>query len=520
MVKIKINRDEVEDAHSRKKIDKWILIFLLLVIGLIPLLVGGYLKEVISPLIEDRELLQSGYKIDVFTHYKFIGLVSITTIVLSLFLYKLYFLDYKIPSNTILYFFTIFIISIVFSVVFSPTKTIALYGQFNRSDGALSYICYIVLMFISMNITYPKKIIHYILYSLIPLTLINFILITMNFSGKDALQFDVLRNSISIFLPVDVTLSESSTILGTLNHFNYMSGMFSILTVLFLSCTLIVKSNFKKIFYLLISLISFAIVLMALSKSGFLTIICFIPILVWFILKSKQRIFSFISFVLFISIGGVLIHVFSLENSEVWDESIGIIIPNNPYKIKKEVAISSKVTWDMFDIKDNKAYAADKQFELPIIPESGVGTGSGRVFIWERTLELTMKRPLFGYGLDTLMYNFPHNDIELRANLETETVVVDKPHNLFIGVLYGTGIIGFIGFLGIIAVICWHSLKHIISFNSKNGELLVLLGVAWIAYIFQSLFNDSLPGITAPFWIIGGIILGSSYNIRDKMNIS
>ena len=41
--------------------------------------------------------------------------------------------------------------------MFSPSKTIALYGQYNRTDGALSYICYVLLMFVAMHIEYPKK---------------------------------------------------------------------------------------------------------------------------------------------------------------------------------------------------------------------------------------------------------------------------------------------------------------------------------------------------------------------------
>ena len=58
-----------------------------------------------------------------------------------------------------------------------------------------------------------------------------------------------------------------------------------------------------------------------------------------------------------------------------------------------------------------------RHFTLPELPESGWGPGTGRIYIWEKTLKLVKERPLFGYGLDTLMYNFPHDNIEARANL-------------------------------------------------------------------------------------------------------
>ena len=66
--KMKIQRDEEEDLRSRKQVDKSIFYVLLAVLVLVPLLVGGHVTEVISPLITDKSLLTSGGKV-IFLHF-------------------------------------------------------------------------------------------------------------------------------------------------------------------------------------------------------------------------------------------------------------------------------------------------------------------------------------------------------------------------------------------------------------------------------------------------------------------
>ena len=77
-----------------------------------------------------------------------------------------------------------------------------------------------------------------------------------------------------------------------------------------------------------------------------------------------------------------------------------------------------------------------------------------------------MERPLFGFGLDTLMYNFPHDNIDARAGMQYETILVDKPHSMYVGIGYGTGIVGLIGFLGLAVLTVWTILKAVIRFNA------------------------------------------------------
>lgn len=504
---LNIQRDEKEDRRSRERVDKGIFYILVATIILIPLLVGGHVTQVISPLITDKEVLNSGIKGDIFTFYKFVVLLVLTISALGLFLYKLFFLDYRLPKRKVLWFFAIFLISIVVSTMLSTSKTIALYGQYNRSDGAISYICYVLLMFIAMHIEYPKKAVEYVLYAFYPLVIINFIIITMNFTGHDILIYEPVQKAISMFLPKGAKLGTGSQMLGTLNHFNYMSGTFAIITVMYLSWSVIDKSIIRRNVNLIVALLSVATMLMAESTSGFLTVLVVIPFIIWLIIKSENRKMAFMSLIVFCFLSVVILHMLALKNPKVWDESVGFFISKNPYTVQQPLKTSFKDDGlnPLLQFETPVA-AAKKTYSLPVLPKSGVGAGSGRVFIWKHAIKKTMERPLFGYGLDTLMYNFPQYSIDLRANLETGTVVVDKPHNLYIGILYGTGIVGFIGFFGLIALTLWTAFKIIFCFNSSSS-LAVTLCVAWLAYLFQALFNDSLPGSTTPLWICAGMMM-------------
>ncbi|MFJ8102251.1 O-antigen ligase family protein [Lysinibacillus sp. NPDC096212] len=489
-------RDVEEDLKSQKSVDKWIFRLLLVVIGFVPLIVMADVTEVQSPLITNIETLSSGVKGDLFTQYKALVLLVITLIASLLLLAKILFMNGEIRKTKLNSAVGAFAVAIVLSTIFSPNISIALHGQYSRSDGAISWICYLVLFFIAMNIEYPKKVIQYIVYAITPFVLINSIIITLNFYGKDLLQKAWAQKFFTLFLPEGASISEGSTLLGTLNHGNYMSGMFAIVTVLFLSKSLIDQKIFDKIFSFIMAIIAVFIMFMSLSTSGFLTLVAMMIFLLWIAFKSEKKVFAFIQIVAFCAISLAGVHVLAGENSKVWDETFGFFISSNPYK--EETMTLNKSLFDF----DNRAYAADNSFELPEIAGTGVGAGSGRVYIWTYIMDLVKDRPILGYGIDTLMYNFPHYNKDARANLETEKVIVDKPHNMYIGVLYGTGIVGFIAFIVIIAFTLLNSLKVIIS----GKDSLVVLAVAVLAFLFQAIFNDTLPGTAAPLFIILGVM--------------
>lgn len=508
-----IINDEEENRVSRANVDKWIFRLLMLVLALMPLIVMANTTEVVSPLISNISNISSGVKGDLFTNYKALFLLVVTIITGLLFLAKILFMDGKIRKTVLNYLLIFFVIAIVISTILSPNISIALNGQYNRSDGAITWLCYIALLFIALNIEYPKHVIKIVMYSFSPFIVINLITITMYFYDNDILQYEVFQKLITAFIHGGTsTLGEDSYILGTLNHGNYMSGMFAILTMMYLAGVIIEKKIFIKIINLILAIFSVLVIFMSLSTSGFLTLLCISLILIWLFVKSNRKTITILMLSIFLIVSCLSLHTLAQKNSKVWDETFGLFTSSNPYTEDVTAFSVSQFNIDKI-VFGQKVSAADGKFELPVIPETGVGAGSGRIYIWEKTINLVMERPLFGYGLDTLMYNFPHNNIDARANLETETVIVDKPHNMYVGVLYGTGIIGFIIFMLIIIFLTWMVLKELFTYKATPSCYVTVLAVAWVAFLFQSIFNDSLVGLTAPYWIIIGVFVAE---ILDK----
>lgn len=506
--------DEKENIESRANVDKWIFRLFLILIGVMPLIVMADVIEVISPLITNLDILTSGLKGELFTSFKALMLIVMTLGIAILFLIKIFFMNGSIRKIIFNYVLGILAVMIVISTALSPTISIVLNGQFNRSDGAVSWLCYITLFFVALNIEYPKNVVRSIMYTMLPFIFINLFVITMNFFGKDLLQQIWLQKLVTIMLPEGANISEGSTLIGTLNHGNYMSGMFAIMALMSIVWAVLEKRTLNKILGLVAAIASMYVIIMSLSTSGFLTVICITPFLLWIIIKSEKNVFSIAFFAIFLITSGAGLHMLAKENSKVWDETFGFFVGTNPY-VEETAQPLSNININqspLLKIIENKVHASEKAVEIPELPQTGVGTGSGRVYIWTYILDLVKERPLQGYGMDSLMYNFQHYNIDARANLETEKVIVDKPHNMYIGVLYGTGIVGFIAFMGLVLVSAWTSLKQV--FKTPNF-LTSVLAVGIMAFFFQAIFNDSLPGISGVMWVIMGMFLSQYYSQKQ-----
>ena len=499
--------DEEENRISRENMDKWIFSFLLVLIGLLPLIVLGHVEQVISPLISTVAVLSSGEKGELFTHYKYLLLVTFTVIILSMFLIKIYFMEAKIRKTFVNYVLSVFLIAIVVSTFFSPNITIALFGYYSRSDGAISWICYIILMFIAMNINYPKNFVSKIMYTLMPVVYINLFIITMNFIGKDLVQNTIIQSILFSTLPEGATLGNNSVLVGTLNQWNYMSGMFAMMTVMYLAWAITTKKWWEALIGTITAAASVSIMFMSTSTSGFLTVVVSAFFLLILLINVENKKAALLSLLAFIIIVAPIFHILAQKNDNVWKESFGFIINSNPYE-KSNISLNS--------LNGNLVHASNSTFTLPELPRAGWSAGSGRLYIWDKTIELVKERPIIGYGMDTLIYNFPHYNIDARAGNYNEKILVDKPHNMYLGVLYGTGIVGGLAFLLIILYTTKFALQSVIS---KKHLQIAPLGLIVLAFYIQAMFNDSLPGISGVAFVLIGVLVGIIKNEQQDSEL-
>jgi len=104
--------------------------------------------------------------------------------------------------------------------------------------------------------------------------------------------------------------------------------------------------------------------------------------------------------------------------------------------------------------------------ELKKVPavgwEDNQAFGSGRGYIWSRTIPMMKETILLGHGADTFCAFFPHydyvgkwNSVSFSNNLN---VVIDKPHNMYFGIIIGTGAMSLIALLVLWGVYLFQSL--------------------------------------------------------------
>lgn len=504
--------DEKENAQSRKNVDKWIFGLLLFLIGFMPLVVLANVEEVVSPLISNIDILSSGMKGDLFTHYKALLVILVTVITGAMLLAKVLFMGGTIRKTKLNYVLGVFVAAIVISTIASPNVTIALNGQYNRSDGAISWLCYVALMFIAMNIEYPKNVVRYIMYTMMPFVYINLYIITMNFYGKDLMQQAWVQKLVSIALPEGATISTGSQLVGTLNQWNYMSGMFAMMMVMYLAWAITSKKWTEIVAGVITASASIAIMFMSISTSGFITVCVSLIFIIVLVLKVESKLKAIVAIIAFLILTVPIFDRLAEKDIRVWNESFGFLINNNPYLMEVPVA-KEKIHNEL--IFRNKVYASDAVFELPVLPERVTAFGSGRGYIWPETLKLVKKRPLFGYGYDSLVYNFPHFQLPSRNGMYDENTIVDKSHNVYIGVLFGGGIVGFIALLGLLIIVIVTLTQQV--FN-KNSELpILLIGNAILAYFIQAIFNDSLPSVSSIVFIFIGIMFALLFNYKGDL---
>lgn len=143
--------------------------------------------------------------------------------------------------------------------------------------------------------------------------------------------------------------------------------------------------------------------------------------------------------------------------------------------------------------------------------------GSGRGYIWSRTIPMLKNDILIGSGADTFALNFPQYDYIGRLNFpDGKDILIDKPHNLYLNIGVTTGVVSLIAFLAIVIMYIVSSVKlyfkcELDDFYTISG-LSVFVGIC--GYLAAGMFNDSIVAVAPVFWVLLG--MGFAINMRIK----
>lgn len=139
--------------------------------------------------------------------------------------------------------------------------------------------------------------------------------------------------------------------------------------------------------------------------------------------------------------------------------------------------------------------------------------GSGRGYIWSRSLPLLNQTLLIGTGPDTFGLEFPQKDFKGKLNAMYDAyILIDKPHNMYLQTAINTGIISLMAMFALFGCYLWITGGSILHKRSDEygfeHKLQVSIFAAVVAYLLSALFTDSAVCVAPVFWILLG--LGSS----------
>jgi O-antigen ligase len=98
-------------------------------------------------------------------------------------------------------------------------------------------------------------------------------------------------------------------------------------------------------------------------------------------------------------------------------------------------------------------------------------------------------------------------------------MLVDKPHNMYLQILFGEGGIALLAFLTIILLYLVDSFRlYALKKQYKTNQIFgaaLCLGV--VGYLCAGMFNDSVVSVAPVFWIILGVGIAVNYENRRKL---
>lgn len=507
------NRDDSLIKNKEILIEKLMIWCILASLLLIPTFLRGSIIDYIGPSFTDIPDISTGEKVDIFSYGKYQLLIFFTTIISLLFIIKVVVYNHRITKNSMNVLIGIFIILVLLSSMFATYKFFALRGIHDRSEGAITYLCYGILLFIVSNTKIPKRYLKWILFILIPFTIINSIIGLLNFYGINLLKQKIVLQMIYGKLTNDIILSERAYLAGTLDQGNYLSGISSMLFMAFFILAILCKNIRLKIINIISLLMSFSILLASLSNSGFITISLLVPVFLIMLAFYKKYKEFVLGLLLILSLSIVFIPM-NYQNERVWNETFGNYTGLNPFSNKENIANTGEKSTESGEVQ-SRSVAKEVENFIPKLPDPGVTWGSGRGYLWKTTLPLISQRPIFGYGLDTFAYHFPQNDKNMIGGIGT-IAVATKPHSLYLDIAFGMGVVGLLVFLMIVFILLWKSFKKILSNKnvSENKEILAISFIL-LAYLIQGIVNDSIIGVSVIFYILLGV-LTSELNRKDE----
>ena len=340
---------------------------------------------------------------------------------------------------------SLYVLDLIAILIFSSQISAQqIYGTFGRNTGLLFYLALALILLVGAFVS-NDDIVDRILWFLVLTGLLSSIYGILQFNKIDPAGFVSLYASTIGFL-------------GNPNFFSAFQGLALIASLAMVFSRGI--SSTKRVFLILISVLSLISLYLAGAFQGFLVVLIGVTALTFFIAWNRNRVIGKAIFAA--SILGLLLI------------AIGLI---------------------------NKGPLA------PIVYKSSL---QARGYYWDAAWTMTKDHPIFGVGLDNFMFWYRRSR-SLEATSWNPGVDTNSAHNVFLDYSSSGGVPFFLLNLVLCVMVATSIVNRLKNPTGKDINFYILASV-WIAFLAQSLISINQIGLSIWGWIFAGLIIGYQKN--------
>ena len=183
------------------------------------------------------------------------------------------------------------------------------------------------------------------------------------------------------------------------------------------------------------------------------------------------------------------------------------------------------IDWPFIIREDGTYYhnQMNKYIKLENVPAIGWSDnpafGSGRGYIWSRTLPMISKTIFIGHGADTYCLYYPHKDYVGKYNAGWNiNTIVDKPHNMYLASAVGTGLISTLTLIVLFMMYLFQSIQVYWKESYNDFSSIVGVGVflGVIGFAISGFVDDSTVSVMPMFYGLLGLGIAINMMIARK----
>ncbi len=155
-------------------------------------------------------------------------------------------------------------------------------------------------------------------------------------------------------------------------------------------------------------------------------------------------------------------------------------------------------------------YTQDKinSYKGPEFFKKDLRAVSGRYFIWGTTISMLDECLFIGKGSGNFVTVFPQYDyVSLLEVYDTPAMVVNKPHNWYLGVAMDSGVVSLLVLLTMLGAFLVTGIRNVLihPVNDSLKHLRIGVLVSVMGFMLVGIVNDSYVCVSPVFWFIFGV---------------